>query len=44
MTNHEISAVIGFIRMGANCCQILEIFWYLNKKDIDGILTKYANV
>ncbi len=44
MSEFETSAIIGFVRMGANCCQILEVFWYLNKKDIDGILTKYANV
>lgn len=38
MSNWEIAAIKGFARMGANCCQILEVFWYLSKSEIDNII------
>jgi len=38
MSQFEVSAIKGFLRMGANCCQIMEVFWYLSKQEIDNVI------
>lgn len=38
MSEFERAAIRGFARMGANCCQIMEVFWYLSKYEIEKVI------
>lgn len=41
MNRYEHAIIVGFTRMGATCCQIMEVFWYLSKDDIMEVIKLY---